>query len=203
MRGTTKDALERFEVLWGLLDRSLLASLGTHFTLLALVKPFLAICALRLGPQDLPTSSVLLGVTLAAHTVTGILLSTVSLPAGTAVLAGCTDTILLCALTASVLYLQRKGTRLYQTLSALAGAGALIGIIALPATSWLHDARETGDDTAMPALMLLVLIGWSLVVTGHILRNALSTLFILGLLLAMFFYWLSINILHTLFPITT
>lgn len=171
--------------------------------MLALVKPFLAICALRLGPQDLPTSSVLLGVTLVAHTVTGILLSTVSLPAGTAVLAGFTDTILLCALTASVLFLQRKGIRLYQTLSALAGAGALIGIIALPATSWLHSARETGDDTAMPALMLLVLIGWSLVVTGHILRNALSTLFILGLLLAMFFYWLSINILNTLFPMTT
>ncbi len=146
---------------------------------------------------------MLLGLVLIGHTLTAVLLSQIALPLGDALLAGIVDTVLLCAMTASVMYLQRLQNRLKQTLTALAGTGTLIGAVALPLSNWLHTAHEANSDAGAPALLLLLLIGWSLTVAGHILRHALSTVFIMGLVLAMVFYWITINILNGIFPVTT
>lgn len=167
----------------------------------ALIRPFIEICLLRLRPQDLPESTALLGLVLIGHTLSAILLSSIALPVGKALLAGTLDTILLAAMTVSVLYLQQLQSRLTQTLTALAGTGTLIGMVAIPLSNWLHAAHTTNTATGTPALLLLLLIGWSLTVAGHILRHALSTPFIMGLVLAMVFYWITINILNTLFPV--
>lgn len=171
--------------------------------LFAIVKPFFDLCLLRLRPQDLPESTALLGLVLIGHTLTAVLLSNVALPFGDALMAGMVDTLLLAAMTTSVLYLQRLQSRLKQTLTALAGTGALIGVVALPLSNWLHAAHQANGDAGAPALLLLLLIGWSLTVAGHILRHALSTVFIMGLVLAMVFYWITINILNGIFPVTT
>lgn len=173
-----------------------------HRTLFALLKPFVDICLLRRNPQDLPTSGLLLALCLLAYALSGMLLSTIMLPAPTAFLAGLADTALLCLLTASVLYLQRLRARVPQTLSALAGTGAILSIVALPVTSWLHSASAAGRDTSLPDLALLALLVWSLVVAGHILRHALSTVFIVGLVLAVLFFWISVNVLYSLFPLS-
>jgi hypothetical protein len=138
---------------------------------------------------------------LIGHTLSAVLLSSVALPFWEALLAGVLDTLLLAAMTLSVLYLQRLQNRLKQTLTALAGTGMLIGVVAIPLSSWLHTAHETNTATGTPALLLLLLIGWSLTVAGHILRHALSTPFIMGLVLAMVFYWITINILNAIFPV--
>lgn len=113
------------------------------------------------------------------------------------------DTVLLSVMTMSVLYLQRLQDRLLQTLTALAGTGTLLGVVALPVSGWLHNAQLGGEEMALPALLLLLLIGWSLTVVGHILRHALSTVFVMGLLLALVFYWVTVKILNGLFPATT
>jgi predicted signal transduction protein with EAL and GGDEF domain len=170
--------------------------------LLEIIRPFFEICLLRLRPQDLPESTPLLGLVLIGHTFSAVLLSTVALPFWEALLAGLLDTLLLAAMTLSVLHLQRLQNRLKQTLTALAGTGTLIGMVAIPLSNWLHMANETNSEAVTPALLLLLLIGWSLTVTGHILRHALSTAFIMGLVLAMVFYWITINILNAIFPVT-
>ena len=167
----------------------------------ALVKPFLDLCLLRRAPQDLPSSDLLLWLVLVTHTVSGILLSVVTLSFGQALLAGIMDTLLLAGLTVSVLYIHRLYDRFKQTLTALAGAGTVLGLLALPITGWFHAARSADGDTSGPILVLLVLIGWSITVAGHILRHALSTVFILGIVVALIFYWISINIMNRLFPI--
>lgn len=169
--------------------------------MIALIKPFVEICLLRLRPQDLPASGLLLGAALVAHTISAALVSIVSLPLGRALLAGITDTLLLGLLTVSALYLQRRQTRAQQTLTALAGCGTILGILALPVIAWLHTASQAGRDLAVPGFLLLILVGWSLTVAGHVLRHALSTAFIFGLVLALVFYWISVNILKFLFPI--
>lgn len=172
-----------------------------HRTLLALVKPFLEICFLRRNPQDLPPSGLLLGLSLLAYALSGALVSTVTLPVVTALLAGFTDTLLLCLLTGSVLYLQRLRARVPQTLTALAGTGAILSIVALPIASWMHSVEQTGGDGSVPKLILLLLLFWSLAVAGHILRHALSTIFMVGLVLAVVFFWVSFDILNSLFPL--
>lgn len=168
--------------------------------MLALIKPFLDICLFRQGPQDLPASGILLGIAVAAHAATAVLLSTVSLGTLSAVLAGLLDTVLLCALTASLLYMQRLAMRVVQTLTAMAGSGAVITLVALPVIAWLHSVRAAGGDAGLAVLLLLVLLGWSLAVAGHILRHALSVPYFLGLVLAVVFYWISITVLNAAFP---
>ena len=53
----------------------------------------------------------------------------------------------------------------------------------------------------LPAFALLGLVIWSLVVTGHVLRRALSAPLIVGVLIAIVFYWVAISVQDALFPL--
>ncbi len=170
-------------------------------TLLNLIRAFLDICLFRRGPQDLPASAFLLYLTLVTHTVSGFLLSLGGHSAGTAALAGITDTALLALLTLSLLYINGRGMRVPQTLSALAGCGTVIGILALIPSYWMFSAQARNGDQTVPVVLLLVLIVWSLIVMGHIIRYALSTRMFVGVLVAVIFYWIALTVQNALFPL--
>ncbi len=170
-------------------------------SLRAIFDPFIQICLLRRGPQDLPLSGILLAITLIAHTVMSILLSNVSLSAASALLSGVVDTVLLVVLTGALLTVQRRNARVIQTVTALAGTGAIITLVALPVSGWLHGADQAAGEGGFALLLLLILTGWSLAVAGHIFRHALSVPYFLGLVLAAVFYWISISVFRALFPL--
>jgi len=159
------------------------------------------ICLLRRGPQDLPASAFLLYLALVAHTVSGFLLSVGNHPPGAAVMAGVTDTALLALLTLSLLYMNGQGARVPQTLSALAGSGTLIDVLALAPTYWLAGAQAGNDDRAVPVVLLLLLVVWSLVVMGHVLRHALSTRLFVGVVVAVVYYGIAVSVQDALFPL--
>jgi len=169
----------------------------------AIFDPFIQICLLRQGPQNLPTSGILLAITLTAHTVMSILLSSVALSAANALLSGVVDTLLLVVLTGALLYARQRNTRVIQTVTALAGTGAIITLIALPVSGWLHGADQAAGEGGFALLLLLFLTGWSLAVAGHIFRHALSVPYFLGLVLAAVFYWISISVFRGLFPLAS
>lgn len=169
--------------------------------MLALATPFFKMCLLKLGPQDLPSSGLLLAVALTAYTLTAMLTSLAILPASSVVLAAFTDTALLSGLTVGLLYIHRFRSRLTQTLTALAGTGTVLGLAALPAAGWLVLSKESGGSIDQPRLILMALTLWGLIVMGHILRHALSTVFILGIVLAFIFYMVSANVMVVLFPV--
>lgn len=128
-----------------------------------LAKIFFDLCLLRANPQDLPPSSFLLGIMLLAYTLTGIGVAATGLPLFNAVLAACIGTLILVMLTHTALLIRKTPARLPQTLTALAGTGAIIGVIAWP----LSAAQG-------PLALLIALVIWSIAVTAHILRHALS-----------------------------
>ena len=167
----------------------------------AFIRPFVHICLLRMGPQDLPSSPALLALVLFSHTLVGAFVSAVNLRFGQAIAAGVTDTALLCGLTIALLMLQKLRERTVQTLTALAGAGTVIGFLAWPVNLWLHNVHVAYEPSPAPVALLLAMLGWSLVVSGHILRHALSAPYYLGLLVSIAFYWISVQILNRLFPI--
>jgi len=168
---------------------------------LTLVHTFWALCLLRLGPEDLPPSNFLLYLTLGLHALAVILISVAVYPLGTAMLAGITGTLVLAGLTLGTLQLHQLTARFQQTLTALAGSGALLTFIALVPNWWFYAAREAGAGWGTPTLLLFLILIWSVVVTAHILRRALSTHFILGLVIAAVFYWVSAQIHASLFPV--
>ena len=167
----------------------------------ALIHPFIQICLLRLRPQDLPSSATLLVLVLLAHTVVGVAVAAVNLQLGQAVAASVIDTALLCGLTTGLLVLSNLRARTVQTLTAMAGAGTIIGFVAYPISLWLYGAHDASQQSPGPALFLLSVLGWSLIVSAHILRHALSAPYYLGLLVSVAFYWISVKILGGLFPI--
>ena len=66
---------------------------------------------------------------------------------------------------------------------------------------WLHDAQDASEPSPAFMILLLAVLGWSLTVSAHILRHALSAPFYLGLIVAVAFYWISVRILGSIFPL--
>ena len=134
---------------------------------------FLDICFLRRGPQDVPASNALMGIALMLYCAAGLLVFTVHGTFSMAVIQAIGDLLLLSCVAWLLLRLRRRVERFPQTLTALAGTGALLGLIAWPVVMWL--AREPEQQQAGFAnLVFLALFGWSLVVMTHILRAALE-----------------------------
>jgi hypothetical protein len=132
-----------------------------------LLKIFTDICLLRANPQDLPTSRFLMFAALIAYGLADVIGILDTLPLETAMLAAAVDTLLLIAVTQLALRFRNAANRLPQTLSALAGCGALLSMMAWASASltqaWLPPGWVWG-----PFLL------WYIFVYGHVLRHALS-----------------------------
>lgn len=166
----------------------------------ALIHPFVQICLLRMRPQDLPSSGTLLALVLLAHTLMGVAVAAVDLRFGQALAAAAIDTALMCVLTTGLLMLRTLRERTVQTLTALAGAGSVIGFVAYPVSLWLHGAHQANEHPPALMVLLLAVLGWSLAVSAHVLRHALSAPYYIGLLVSIAFYWISVRILGSVFP---
>jgi hypothetical protein len=172
-------------------------------TLQVLGKAFFDICRLRLKPQELPYSSVLLGLTLLLYTVTSSVLSAAQVSLLEAVLSSLVETLLLIALVSSLLYMTHYPRRILQTLTALAGANSLLGILSGPPMFWLFYAKLNQMDMTIPLLLLLGLIIWSLVVYAHILHHALEVSFFTGFVLSLMISILIMDASRLLFPLSS
>lgn len=152
---------------------------------------FLDICLFRKAPQDVPASMVLLKLCLLAYALSGLLvllITTTSIPV--ALLQILLDMVLLAGLLYLGLGLRHHARRFEQTLSALTGSSALIGLLALPVMFWLAHQGQ-GGDVALPSILLLVLMVWSIAVMAHILRHAFDISIWSGAALALSYTFLS------------
>lgn len=150
------------------------------------IKTFFNLCLLRANPQDLPSSNRLLGVALIAHLTANLLTGLGETGLENALIASVMDTLLLVALTHTGLMVRDLRARTRQTLTALAGSGALLAVLA-----W---AVVTAAEmvTAQAWLVWLPFLFWFLAVYGHILRHAFNTSVGFGLLLATGYVLLSL-----------
>lgn len=160
---------------------------------------FWRVCLLRESPQRLPASGFLLSLSLAAYFLVAVLLATVTLPLSTALAAAGVDTVLLVALLLAALQLRGVPARLNQALTAAAGSLAILGAISLPATQWLDVLMAQGADVTLPLTLILLLQGWSIVITAHVLRHALDLPFLAGLGIAIVYFIVALQILNALF----
>jgi hypothetical protein len=160
------------------------------------------ISLLRAGPQDLPQSRVLLGLAMAGYTLVSFLLSLPAYPSSDAARLALMDSSLLVGFAAATLFLSGKFARFTQTLTALAGTGILLGLLALPVIRLLTANQSAGQASPLAALLWLALFGWNLVVVAHIMRHALSVGFFVALGIAVLYTLLAMQILDALFPMS-
>jgi hypothetical protein len=156
--------------------------------LLALVHFFIDLCLLRRNPQDLPASPALFGIVLAIALAAGLLLA---VTAGAAWIGGIAQTLLDLLLMLGVLHLALKAlnkqSRYLQTATALVGADAVIGLVALLPVSLarpIATGAEPGGEVLLAGLFFLALVAWSVLVVGHILRHAFDLTLAQGVVIA-------------------
>jgi len=160
------------------------------------------ICLLRAGPQDLPASRELLGLSMASYMLASFLLSLPGYPLVPAGQLALVDAGLVVVFAATVLYLTGKMARLTQTLTALSGTGALLGLIALPVIQLLASGKESGQPALLAGMLWLVLFGWNLTVVAHIMRHALSVSFPVATGIAILYTLVALQIINVLVPMS-
>ncbi len=139
-----------------------------------LLQRFFQICLFKAGPADLPSSHWFLKLVCLIYFGIGAVVSHIDHDWLTSLAASLSDTLLLLAVCGLLLYLRRLHGRFLQTATAMAGTGAIMGLVGLP-IFWLYRQVEAqGQLTSLVLLMVLVLMFWSLFITAHIFRHALE-----------------------------
>jgi hypothetical protein len=169
-------------------------------SVMQLVRLFAAICLLRAAPQDLPASRELLGVTLGLYLLLTWLLAIPAYGQAGAVLVALLDTALLIAFIQVLLYLLSRNARILQTLTAMAGSGSLLGLLALPLVLWGQPSQAEEQVSGLLLYAWLLLLVWNLLVAGHILRHALSTSLGIGIGVALLYALFSMQLVAILIP---
>lgn len=163
---------------------------------------FFDICLLRRAPQDLPTSSFLLGFSLLLYAVVGLIMALQRLEALPGTLLIVVDAGLLAGLLWALLWIQDVLNRYQQALTALYGAGAVMQVIAAPLVVWQPDV--VAADAMTPGMMLVSVLLWlwllwNLVVVGHIVRHAISTILPVGVMLGLLYVFVSFSVTRSIF----
>ncbi len=163
--------------------------------MLALLDAFLQIVLRRRGPEDLPDSAFLLCLALAAYAIAQLPTAGVIFGAtSTAIMAIVVDCVLLTTVFWLLLYFTGHAPRFRQTLTALAGTGALLALAQAPLVYLARLAGTAGQPAAGPTLGLLALLLWSIIIQAHIASRALSGGYGVGLAVALVYFILSYEV---------
>lgn len=164
--------------------------------MLAIIQAWFYIALRRLGPEDLPDSRLLLLLSGVAYVLMQLV---VALPfyglSAQLVLVLGADLVLLMLFAWTLLRFVGRPGRLGRTLGALFGTGALLTLFVVPFNYWWDATASSNGAPLLPAMAILFIIVWSLIVNGHILARALSAPFRLGVLIALGYFFLNYLVL--------
>ncbi len=166
-----------------------------------LIEPFVRLCLLDAKPQDLPTSALLLCMTLGAYLLMSALTAAPVYDPISSIVAAFMDVGLLAAYAWLALRTRAYEERYVQTLSALAGCGVVVGALSLPLMHLIYQSGELGGGDALLFVQLLILV-WLLAIYGHIYRHALSTDLFIGVLVSLGWIFLTSLFIQALFPLS-
>lgn len=160
-----------------------------------LIKLFFDICLFKKGPQDLPASRLLLGLTMLAYLLVGVVLLGLESNWGDAVIQALVEVGMLLGFLFVTLKVAGLMHRFMQTTIAMLGTDALISSCAVPLLTWML----TSPQAKGVYLFLLMLMLWHMAVVAHILRHALSRSLAVGLGLAIVYIVASYQVMLLLF----
>ena len=105
----------------------------------------------------------------------------------------------------ALLQIRGKSPRWTQTVTALAGTGIIISLIALPLYVIIgvggSDEINSSTGQAFGLLLLAILACWNITVMAHILRHALDVNFVLAIVFAITYIWIIFSFTSALIPV--
>lgn len=156
------------------------------------LKFFVELCFLKAAPQDAPSSRTVQYLAIFFYWSFGTALLLNNYPILSAALVATVQTVLGLFLIRIVLWIKNTPERIGQTVTAYMGSGAIIVIAAFPLFSWMAWLGSEYSKISFVIWMLLLI--WETVVTGNILRHAMSLPFAAGLGIALIFMYLTFAI---------
>jgi len=160
-------------------------------------------CLLSRAPQADPASVTTLSWALLAYATIDLLQARTGSDWQTSLGMTALDMLIMVLFSWAVLRLAKKSVRYLQTLTALAGTGAVLGLVGLPLIQQAAQAHPDEGPAGTLVLGWLVLLVWSILIQAHIYRHALSTRYGAGLLVAGLQMVLVISLLGMLYPRAT
>ncbi len=135
---------------------------------------FIDICLLKAGPQDIPASAWLMKLTLMFYFFIAVLSQLMEYSLLVSLAAGVAELIWLLLFVNILLSLRGFKARFNQTVTALAGTGALVSIIALPLVLLASDINPENMTAVQSGIMMLIMVVllWILMITAHIFRHS-------------------------------
>jgi hypothetical protein len=164
-----------------------------------IIKLLFDICLFKKGPQHLPYSPSLLYSMIGTYAVVNFLTIHISVGRLSTLLVVTVCTLIVVGFSWVMLYFGHRLARFNQTTCALLGTDALLSFFAVPGIS----SMVTGGMTLLAFSVMIVLMIWHWVITGHIIRNALDQTLMFGLGLAFLYLFSMYQVMDLLFPDAT
>jgi len=139
-----------------------------------LIRSYIDLCLFKASPADLPASQWLLRLTLFAYFIIGTGIGLIDSPIRISIASSLADTLTMVVALWLMLNFRGMLNRYQQSLTALAGAGCCIGIVAIPIMLLFSQIDIKQQTTSYVMLLMIALMFWSLMVTAHILRKSLD-----------------------------
>jgi len=159
---------------------------------------FMDIVLWRRGPQDLPTSALLLALTVAVYvTVSVVQLAMLGEDTATWIFFLLVDPLLLLGWVWLVLRIFGRTERFLQTATAVFGASAVLGLIVYLPMQFLLSVLGKDAASSMAQVFALLLVVAFALVAGRILKLATETGMVTGIAMALT-YFLLVNYLVSL-----
>lgn len=152
----------------------------------------LAMLVYRSGPQDLPASlQLLILAVVGSGTISLVGLGQLGAPGNLPLQVAVAAAFSLVFVRVALVF-RGGASRFLQTATAMFATDAFLTIIALPAAAGLDPATQ--EASALASTWLLVVLLWSVGVLGHIFRHALNLPLAGGILVALLYLFLSLNL---------
>jgi len=169
--------------------------------MLAYVQVLLNVALRKNGPEDLPDSRFLLGLTFLVYLLLQIPLGWIAYgPSGVLVTTIVVSIILVVLGLWALLALFGYKSRFRQSLTAMLGTNALLSALSIPFSLWRDITINYESGVALPSTIIFAIMVWSLVIDGHIFSRAISKPFGIGLMIAVAFFFLHTAVLFELMP---
>lgn len=135
---------------------------------------FINICLFRAGPEDLPASTRLMQIVVAAYLLLGVAINLLDADLFTSMLISVADLLILFTFVLLLLQVRKKLPRFRQTVTAIMATSSLLGVLVLPFLALFYQYDDTTQAASWLLFALMVIMLWSLMVTSHIFRRALN-----------------------------
>jgi len=171
--------------------------------LITLFRTYFDICLFRKRPQDIPAARELFWVILLGYALISSILSYPTQTVFIAVATGLIEAAMLLLITYIFLYLRSVPERWLQTSTALAATGVIFSLIAFPLFYLRVYAQSGPAIQSLIGMLIICLILWNISVMTHILKNALSSSYLLGVLGSLTYIALVTFSLQLMLPVVT